>query len=386
MRSFLRYFRRLHLWLLVNLAFIAAFFICSVRTDWMTLLAERVSMPLERALGRAWALVPFSGAELCYGLAIALAVIYLIVSVVRIVRAEYRLEELYRRFIVAVNVLLSLYVAFCLLWGVNFYAADFCDKSGIYPAPVTQEELLAVTRYFAEQTALCADAVPRDETGAYAAPRQESLALGPTLYEPLYDEFPFLRLDVDPAPKPVYFSTVLSALDTTGFYCPFTGESSLNMDFPAATFPATVAHELAHRRGIASEQQCNFLAVLAATRSDDPAYRYSGWLLGYIHLSNALYGVAPEAWQEIRTALPAGVDADLRAANAYWARYESAVSGASNRAYDAMLKSYGDTLGMRSYGAVVDLLVAYYGGNLLDTDTVQTAESETEQTVEKTKP
>ena len=64
MRSFLRYFRRLHVWLLVNLALIAAFFFCSGRSDWMTLLAERVSMPIERALGRLWSAAPFSVAEL----------------------------------------------------------------------------------------------------------------------------------------------------------------------------------------------------------------------------------------------------------------------------------------------------------------------------------
>ena len=360
MRSFLRYFRRLHLWLLVNLALIAAFFLCSARADWMTLLAEHVSMPAERALGRLWSVAPFSVAELLYILVCALATVYVLASLVRVAKAEYKREEAYRRLLVFLNAMLSLYVAFCLLWGVNYYAADFCDKSGIHPAPVAREDLLAVTRLFAEQTALCYDRVARDGSGEYAVSRQETLDLAPTLYEGLYGEFPFLYIAVDPKPKPVYFSRVMSALDTTGFYSPFTGESSLNMDFPAATFPFTVAHELAHRRGGASEQQCNFLAVLASLASDDPAYRYSGALTAYIHLSNALYTVAPEEWLEIRLSLPAEVEADLRAANAYWDQYKGAVREASNKAYDAMLKSYGDELGMRSYGAVVDLLVAYY--------------------------
>lgn len=360
MRYFLRCFRALHIWLLVNLALLAAFFACRGRADWMTLLADRAVMPLERALGRAWSLVPVCGMELGYALAAVLAVWFLTASVVRIARAEYRREEVYRRCMLLVNALLSFYAAFCLLWGVNYYAADFCDRSGICPAPVAREDLIAVTRYFAEQAAQSAGDVPRSETGEYAAPRQETLDLAPTLYEAMYDEFPFLRIAVDPRPKEVHFSRVMSMLDTTGVYCPFTGESCLNMDFPAATFPATVAHELAHRRGVASEQQCNFIAVLAATRADDPAYRYSGWLLGFIHLSNALYPVAPEAWREIWLSLPAPVLADLYAGNEYWARFEGAVSEASNKAYDTMLKSYGDELGMQSYGAVVDLLIAYY--------------------------
>ena len=72
-----------------------------------------------------------------------------------------------------------------------------------------------------------------------------------------------------------------------------TGESNVNIDSPACLLPSTVTHELAHQRGIASEQECNFLAVAAATSAEDPAYRYSGYLMGYIHLSNALYRADP---------------------------------------------------------------------------------------------
>ena len=360
MRNFLLFFRRLHLWLLANLAALALFALARTQRGVMNAVSEGFSMPLERALGRLWGLVPFSGVELCYVLAAAFLVYYLISAIVGIVHAEYKAEAAYRRALLLVNLLLSLYAAFCLLWGVNFYADDFCDKSGLHPQPVAVEDLIAVTRRFAEEASACADAVARNADGTYAVPRAESMALAPTLYENLYDEFPFLRIPVDPAPKPIFFSRIMSAMNVTGLYFPFTGESNLNMDFPAATFPFTVAHELAHRRGIASEQQCNFLGALAAIRSDDPAYRYSGWLTGYIHLSNALYTVSPEAWAETRALLGPSAEADLRAANDYWARYEGKVSEASGKAYDAMLKSYGDELGMRSYGAVVDLLVLYF--------------------------
>lgn len=360
MRNFLRYFKGLHIWLLVNAALLTLFLALRGQQRAMTAVSECFSMPLERALGRLWAYVPFSAAELCYAAGVAFLAVFLIRSIVKVARAEYKREMLYRRFMTLANLVLSLYAAFCLLWGVNFYADDFCDKSGIYPEPVAYDDLVKVTRYFAEQAALCADQVAREADGTYAVPRAVSLDLAPTLYEGIYGDFPFLRIAVDPRPKPIFCSRVMSAMNVTGLYFPFTGESNLNMDFPAATFPFTVAHELAHRRGVASEQQCNFLGVLASVRSDDPAYRYSGWLAGYINLSNALYTVSPEEWYEIRASLPAPVEADLRAASDYWARYVGRVSEASGKAYNAMLKSYGDELGMQSYGAVVDLLVAYF--------------------------
>lgn len=365
MRAFLRYFKKLHIWLLTNGTLLALFFILRTRRSVMNAASTYFSMPLERFLGRLWSHVPFSVAELCYAAAIIGLAVFLIRSVAAISRAEYKREALYRRAMALANVVLSLYAAFCLLWGVNFYADDFCDKSGVYPEPVAYDDLVAVTRLFAAGTAYYADKVERDADGVYAVSRQETLDLAPTLYEPLYGEFPFLYLQTDPRPKPIFFSRVMSAMNVTGLYFPFTGESNLNMDFPAATFPFTVAHELAHRRGIASEQQCNFLGVLASVYSTDDAYRYSGWLTGYINLSNALYRVDPETWREIRLSLPETVEADLQAAGDYWARYEGKVSRASGKAYDAMLKSYGDELGMQSYGAVVDLLVAYFTPLLL---------------------
>ena len=158
----------------------------------------------------------------------------------------------------------------------------------------------------------------------------------------------------------MFFSRVMSAMNFTGVYFAFTGESNINVDAPACLTPSTIAHELSHQRGIASEQECNFLAVLASTTSGDPVYEYSGWLMGYIHLGNALYQADPAAWQAIRDSLPDTVLADLASNNAYWASFEGAAADASQKVYDTILKGYGQEDGIRSYGTVVDLLVAYY--------------------------
>ena len=145
------------------------------------------------------------------------------------------------------------------------------------------------------------------------------------------------------------------------FFFPFTGEANLNVHSPAVYLPSTIVHELAHLRGIASEQECNFLAVLASTTSGNPAYAYAGWLMGYIHLGNALYRVDPDTYWAIRETLPETVKADLNYNNAYWRQFQdTVVQTVSNKIYDTSLKAYGDERGMQSYGMVVDLLVVYY--------------------------
>ena len=82
--------------------------------------------------------------------------------------------------------------------------------------------------------------------------------------------------------------------------------------------------------------------------------------MGYVYLGNALYQADPAAYREIRDALPETVQADLADNNAYWAQFRNTVvRTVSNTVYDGILKSYGDSRGIRSYGAMVDLLVAY---------------------------
>lgn len=267
---------------------------------------------------------------------------------------------LYRFALTAVCAVLTVYAGFSLLWGVNYYAESFQQQSGVYARESTPEELAQVTEYFARQLADCAGQVRRDENGLFAESREDIFAHSVEVFDGIYDEFPCLVME-DHVPKGVRFSTALSSMDFTGFYFPFTGEANLNIDSPACYLPSTIAHEMAHQRGIASEQECNFIAIAASTTAQSPAYRYSGWLMGFTYLSNALYRADQEAWKQVRMLLPDTVVADLRDNSAYWAEFEGPVNDAAQKVYDSFLKSSGESRGTQSYGTVVDMLMAYYG-------------------------
>ena len=51
---------------------------------------------------------------------------------------------------------------------------------------------------------------------------------------------------------------------------------------------------------------------------------------------------------------------DFAANRAYWKQFETPVQTASNTVYEGFLQSYDQELGLKSYGACVDLLVNYY--------------------------
>lgn len=327
----------------------------------MTRFSRGIIMPLERAVASVCYRASFSVAELLYAIAAGVVLLWMGATVRRLITEKGRRGRIVYRFaLTAVCIVLTVYAGFSLLWGVNYYAESFQEQSGVYARESTPEELARVTEYFARQLAGCADQVKRDENGLFAESRADIFAHSMEVFDGIYDEFPCLVME-DHVPKGVRFSTALSAMDFTGFYFPFTGEANLNIDSPACYLPSTIAHEMAHQRGIASEQECNFIAIAASTTAQSPAYRYSGWLMGFTYLSNALYRADQEAWKQVRVLLPDTVVADLRDNSAYWAEFEGPVNDAAQKVYDSFLKSSGESRGTQSYGTVVDMLMAYYG-------------------------
>ncbi|MBR6677173.1 MAG: DUF3810 domain-containing protein [Oscillospiraceae bacterium] len=327
----------------------------------MNAAADRFAAPAGRALSSVSYRVPWSMMELVIALAVLAVVSFLLWTGIQLYRNPSRRREILLRAVLwGLAAVLTVMAAADWLWGVAYYADGLQEKSGMYAEDVSLEDLAAVTRYAAANLNEAAAEVPRDGDGDFAVSREEILAQADAAYETIAEEIPCLAYD-DRPPKPVRFSKVMSHLRLTGVYFSYTGEANVNMDCPACLLPATVAHELAHQRGFASEKECNFAAVLAATTAEDAAYRYSGWLFAYIHLGNALYAADKAAWQEIRDSLAQEVKRDLAVNNAYWKPYrENGISEGYQNLYDGYLKNYGESDGVKSYGMVVDLLTVYY--------------------------
>ncbi|MBQ2061075.1 MAG: DUF3810 domain-containing protein [Oscillospiraceae bacterium] len=360
MRAWFLRCKKRHIWLLSAAVFLAAYFLLRRSRPLMNALADHVTTPFKSTMAHLCSATEISAAEVFY-LTAAAAVIFWAAHFLRALFGRGRKwDTVYRLLLTAACVGVTFYAGFCLLWGVNYHTDSFQDRSGIVARQGTVAELRDLTRRFAAELAEAADGVPRDENGIFSADRRAVLAAAPAVMADAFDEFPTLRND-DVAPKAFVNSLAMTAMDFTGFYFPYTGEANLNMDSPGAFLPATAIHEMAHQRQIASEQECNFVAIAVCCRSDDPLFRYSGLLMGYTHLANALYGNDLEACREIAAGLPDTVRSDLRANNEYWDSHHTSFTDASQKVYDAFIKTNGDPNGVKSYGMVVDMLLAYYG-------------------------
>ena len=340
------------------------FYLFRGNQDVMDWIIQHVTVPYKQWVSGLLDGLPFSAGEILCLCLIFLAVVYVVRTIYLLIRRPGKLKRMLRRIAVAVSAVLIVYCGFTLLWGINYYGTSFSEQAGLTRRGATTEELYTLTSAFADKLNELADSVSRDEDGLFCETVSDIFESSEGLYDGIVEEYPFLDAP-DRTPKRLLISRLMSYAGFTGFYFPFTGEANLNIDAPACLIPATVAHELSHQRGVTDEDEANFVAVMACLRSDDPVYQYSGCLLAYIHLSNALYEADSSLSQEIRSTLDDNVRADLKANNAYWDEMESSSAGetvknAAESAYDSFASSYGEEDVMERYEACVELLVAYY--------------------------
>ena len=174
-----------------------------------------------------------------------------------------------------------------------------------------------------------------------------------------------------PEPKAVWQSWLLSRGMIMGVYSPFTIEANYNQDMPMFNIPSTLCHELSHLKGYMREDEANFIAWLACVCSGQPQFQYSGHMLAYTYAMAALWNAGEtDAYREIYSQLCRRAREDLLADDAFWESYDGAVAEVSQDLNDVYLKINSQEDGVRSYGRMIDLLLAYRRMDSAWTDTI----------------
>ena len=341
--------------------------------DWA---AMRLSAPTRMALGLLTSVYPFSLMEIvCIAAGIWL-IYYIVRTIIVTARRREKLKILAKRLLTLAVVILYVWVLFCWLWNSGYQAPGFAERNGFVSAGVTTEDLVAVAALFAAKANEFAPLVNRDDEGHCIEDHREFFNVSAQIYQNLSIEYPDLGGKLY-KPKPMMFSWLMSRTGYTGVYFALTGESSINVNAPAALMPATVAHELAHQRGVFYEDEANFVGILASVTSGYTVYEYSGYLMGLQYLRNALFFADSGAWFDISSSLSFEVSIDLQDNYDYWQSQKTVetgvvffdnmltavtttVSDTVDTVYDSYLKAQNQELGLRTYGACVDLLVEYY--------------------------
>ena len=253
-------------------------------------------------------------------------------------------------------------ILFVWTFAAGYYATPLEDKLELSREKVSAAELYETAEALREELVLLTPEIRFSEEGASAMPysREEMNEKLMSAYEKFAEKEAFL-LHYRTRVKPVLLSRAMSYTHITGVYTFFTGEANLNVHFPDYTLPFTAAHELAHQRGIAREDEANFVAYLVCMESEDPYLRYSATLSLYEYLLSSLYSADRALYRASIEALPPEILAEERAFDEFFEKYRDNVAAdVSEAVNNGYLQSQGAAEGTRSYNLVVDLAVAYY--------------------------
>lgn len=260
-----------------------------------------------------------------------------------------------------VSVLALFFCSFTLTFAAAYRGTRLNEKLEMERRDVSAEELYATAQILAEQVNEAAEQVAFEHGGFSVMPYGYGEMNDKLIeaYAKASEKYDFLQT-LDSDLKPVMLSELMSYTHITGVYSFFTGEANINVAFPDYTIPYTAAHELAHQRGIAREDEANFMAFLVCMESDDAYIRYSAYLNLYEYVSNALYSASPELWSKSYGTLSYAVKAEMRAYSEFYEKYRDSVASEVSEVVNNTFLTMQGTEGTRSYGMVVDLAVAYY--------------------------
>ncbi|MBQ4354753.1 MAG: DUF3810 domain-containing protein [Clostridia bacterium] len=319
---------------------------------------QHISQPLRTLNAHLTGWIPFSLAEfIILGSPVILAAV-LSVSLRKAMRST-------RYFVRTVAGLLAialfLYVMFVFCFGAGYRTTTVDKKLGLERTKVSAEELSDTMNIVISHLNELADDVMFVQNKGSVRPwsHDKAVDLCVRSYAALADQHSFIpKLDVPV--KQIVASELMTYTHISGVYTFFTGEANLNTNYPYFVNVYTTAHEMAHQRGIARENEANFLAYLVCITSDDPYMQYAGYLNMYEYLASPLYSASPSLYGKAVGRLDVRVRYDLECYSDFFDRYRDNIAAdVSDAVNDTYLVLQG-TEGSRSYGMVVDLAVAYH--------------------------
>ncbi len=264
---------------------------------------------------------------------------------------SYSKRRALRILVIAVNFMLCVFLLFQSLWGLNYSRLPLKEslQLDVHPRPAEEVYELAVW-HVTKANQLCAG------LDTETLPPQLDLWSG---YENLPDAYAVFSR-VKGRAKPLLSSVFFSYAGIAGIYNPFLAEPNYNAMQSSFMQPVTMAHEMAHLQGVAREDEANFIAVMVCLNHESDYVKYSGHMLAVIHLLNTLYDTDPELWLALKNHISQPVMDDLRANNDFWNRYDGWFEDLSTEMNNTYLKANGQADGVRSYGRMVDLLLASF--------------------------
>lgn len=350
------------------------FAICILAPNYPNLIATYYNQGLFKywTIGMRWLFgrIPFALGELIYYIFFIVLIINIIKYFISIKSFNQIKRNIGIKLLKVIWLSIRLFVVFQLIWGLNYLQQDPTNAFNIKVqtpknVQIAQIEINQLTNELIQelnQTKLELSSLKGVEPNFALTVAKVQFAYGS-----ISKAYPKLQLQ-NQSVKKALFPTLGDYIGYLAFYQPITAEAIVRSDLPILTQPYTIAHEMAHQLGYASETEANFIAFVVATEADDPMLKYSMLLQMFTYAQDAqlllLAGTKGfDAWKaqiaKNKALLSPAVIKDRAEIRAFFAARADKQIQASNQLYDQFLKWNQQAAGLDSYADVLKWVRAY---------------------------
>jgi hypothetical protein len=314
--------------------------------------------------------LPFAIGELVYFILIILLIINILKYFILLKNFNQFGRKIKFILVALIWFAIRIYVVFQLIWGLNYMQPDPTNDFNLNVnspknAQIAQAEMDQLTYELIEELNQTKEEIRLNK---WKEPNFDQVVANVQLaYSEIAKDYPRLKLQHQSVKKAI-FPSLGDYIGFLAFYQPITGEAILRSDLPILTQPYTIAHEMAHQLGYASETEANFIAFVVATENKDPYLKYSMLLQMFTYAQDAQLLLLAgnkgfDAWkaqiEKNKALLSPAVIKDRSKIRAFFAARAGKQIQASSQLYDQFLKWNQQAAGLASYADVLKWVRAY---------------------------
>ncbi|MCM1368623.1 MAG: DUF3810 domain-containing protein [Roseburia sp.] len=307
---------------------------------------RHVQSTWERVMGTLTSWLPVSVLELLIVVLIALGAFLFARLAINLSRARFRAIGVGIAVVgVGVIAVLDLYV---MSMGFGYYRAPMPLKQA--GADYTAVQAAEAAQYFLDDYNALAVKFERDENGCVICPYtfRELSKLLAAEYSRLDDDY---FTPYTPKVKPIVNSWLLSDMLITGVTFLPVGEACVNDAVPPTYATVTMAHELAHTKGVQREGDANLIAQYILLSSSDDYLRYCGYYDAYFNLLSAVRLAGDyDGYMRMGSEINPMISREREYERKYWASQPDIMGAIAEFFNNFYLKSNGVANGTASYG------------------------------------
>lgn len=315
-----------------------------------------LSSPIRLISAYFTSILPFSLAEVLVISIIPLVFIVLIALTVSIFKKKFKIFCGFT--LMCTMILSSIYI---LNFGLNYYRTPIEKNLNVKRISPDNEDLISTCNILIDEIEKILPQISFKESGASSNPNtfKDTDKMINDGYTSLRKNYNFFS-DINAKSKKILLSEYMTYTHISGMYMPFTGEANINTNYPDYVIAYTIAHEKAHQRGIAGEDEANFMAFLSCMSSNDPYLEYCALMSMLDSYLAALYKTSEQDYVKVIESCDKKIIGEMFAYYTFFEKYsDSKASQIASDVNDAYLKAQGQQSGVQSYGLVIELMQGF---------------------------